>query len=89
MATQVGSPAVLPALPFPEHLADTKPVLESARTVVGFGLDLDRDGAEWQTKVLEPLNDQLLFGMISPEKFVDQLQKEHEAFWARKRRRAP
>ena len=88
MAMEVGSPSVLPDLPFPEQLADARPVLEGARTVVGFGLDLDRDGAEWQTKVLEPLNDQLLFGMISPEKFVDRLQKEHDAFWARKRRRA-
>ena len=51
---------------------------------VRFGFGLDADAAEWQTNVFYPLNDELLFGNITPEQFIDDLQEAHDAFYAQK-----
>jgi raffinose/stachyose/melibiose transport system substrate-binding protein len=75
-------PGVLPGLTFPDSLKETLPVLENAKTVVGFGDGLDRDAYEWETRVLFPLCDKLFFGQITPEEFITQLQQEHEAYYA-------
>jgi raffinose/stachyose/melibiose transport system substrate-binding protein len=75
-------PGVLPGLEMPAALADTLPVLEAAQTVEGFACDLDRDKYEWETNALFPATDKLLFGQITPDEFIDQLQRDHEAFWA-------
>ena len=75
--------AVIKGLPLPEPLKSFAPVLENGQ-VVRFAGGLDADAAEWQAKVLWPLNDQLSFGDITPEQFIEQLQKEHEAYYAAK-----
>jgi raffinose/stachyose/melibiose transport system substrate-binding protein len=78
-------PGVLPGLTVPDNLKETVPVLENAKKVVGFGVGLDRDAAEWQVKVLDPLDDQLFFNLITPENFIEELQKAHEAYYAQKK----
>ena len=77
-------PAIVPGLEWPETLQGTYDVLMEAKKAVGFAADLDRDAAEWQAKVLRPLNDKLILGTLAPEDFIEQIQKEHEAFYAQK-----
>jgi len=76
---QLASP--IKAVPLPDVLSSFKPILEKG-SPVRFGGGLDADAAEWQQKVFFPLNDQLLFGLITPEEFIEQLQKAHDEFYA-------
>ncbi len=77
-------PGVLPGLTLPDPLAATLPVLQNAKTVVGFTCGLDGDAPEWETTVLDPLDDKLFFGQMTPEDFVAQLQTQTVAYWAKK-----
>lgn len=78
------TPAVIQGVPFPETLKDSLTVLVNAKKTVGLYDELQRDAAEWMTRVLTPLHDKLIFGQITPEEFIEQLQKEHDAYWAEK-----
>jgi raffinose/stachyose/melibiose transport system substrate-binding protein len=76
-------PAVLPGLDWPDPLQGTYDVLEAAEETAGFSANLDRDAAEWENNVLYPLDDKLIFNDMEPAEFIEQLQAQHDAYWAR------
>jgi len=78
-------PGVLPGLTLPGPLADTAPVLQNAKTVAGFTCGLDGDAPEWESNVLEPLDDKLFFGQMTPTDFITQLQSQTTSYWASKK----
>ncbi len=68
---------------YPENLADVQKYRErmtaSYMSYDGVWMDMP----EWWTNVFLTLNDQLFFGEIEPEKFIEKIKKESAAFWAR------
>jgi len=77
-------PATIKGVPFPKQLEDSKKVVEAAKKTVGFHQGLERDGSEWLKRVFRPWDDRLIFGLITPEQFIKELQKAHEKFYAAK-----
>jgi raffinose/stachyose/melibiose transport system substrate-binding protein len=67
-------------VPLPDVLSSFQPILDSG-TPMRFAAGLDADAVEWQAKVFFPLCDELVFGDITPEEFIEQLQAEHDAFY--------
>jgi raffinose/stachyose/melibiose transport system substrate-binding protein len=74
----------LKAVPLPPDLADMATALNSSN-VVRFSGGLDADAYDWQTGVLFPLNDQLAMGKMTPEKFIEELDKQTKAYYAAKK----
>ena len=67
-------------VPIPDVLKSFQPELD-AGTPIRFAGGLDGDAKEWQAKVFFPLVDLLLFGEITPEEFIEQLQAAHDEFY--------
>ncbi|GAA0179774.1 hypothetical protein SH2C18_25900 [Clostridium sediminicola] len=69
---------------YPEILGDVKPVVESATT-----FHLSYDGAmaaysEWFANVFYPVDNDLVFGTITPEQFVKQMKEKSIEYWKNK-----
>lgn len=70
--------------PYPSVLSDVKPVLESATK---FHLMYDGTMAkepEWFNTVFVPLNNQLLYGDITPEQFIKSIKQQTIDYWKKK-----
>ena len=67
-------------VPMPDVLTSFQPILDKG-TPIRFAGGLDADAAEWQNKVFFPLTDQLMAGDITPEEFIEELQKAHDDFY--------
>ena len=68
----------------PETLADVKDMIANA---TGFFLPYDGvlgDQPEWFANVFYPLDNQLLFGDITPEEFISQMKTNSKDFWDKK-----
>ncbi|WP_207655684.1 ABC transporter substrate-binding protein [Vallitalea okinawensis] len=69
---------------YPDILADIEPVVSSAET-----FHLSYDGAmamysEWFANVFYPIDNQLVFGELTPEEFIESLKAESIKYWANK-----
>jgi len=84
MAKEGLAPAAIKGVPVPESQSGAVPMLAKAKKVIEFYGGLSGDAPEWLSKVLYPLWDLLFFGEISPEEFIERLQKAHDEFYAAK-----
>ena len=76
-----GLPPAIQGIGFPPGVEGAATMLEGFGSV-RFGVGLDADALEWQQKVMFPLVSELQAGRITPEEFADQVQVEHDKYYA-------
>lgn len=66
----------------PAALTDVKKALDASPTLHGQFDGVVDDYSDWTTKVLQPLDNDLIFGKRSAASFIDELAKQTKAYWA-------
>lgn len=66
----------------PKALTDVKKALDASSTLHGQFDGVVDDYSDWTTKVLQPLDNDLIFGKRTAASFVDELAKQTKAYWA-------
>lgn len=81
---ELGTPGPIVGLNMPQGLDTQADMLANASQVVPKWAGLERDFAELNKRVLWMVNDELFFGKITPEQYIEKLVKEQKAYYGNK-----
>ncbi|MEI3607251.1 ABC transporter substrate-binding protein [Pseudogracilibacillus sp. SE30717A] len=81
IVTETGNISTRNDLDAPEKLTDLKEMIVNASTYHAEYDRLQAEYPEWWKTVFLPLDDSLLFGDITADEFIDQLQVQTKEFW--------
>jgi raffinose/stachyose/melibiose transport system substrate-binding protein len=81
---QLGTPVSTKNTVTPPALTAQTEIFNTASKVVPKWGGLEKDFAELNKRVLWPVDDQLFFGKLTPEQFIEELVKQQKAFYASK-----
>jgi raffinose/stachyose/melibiose transport system substrate-binding protein len=65
----------------PKNNADSQGNIEASTAIHGYAGGLVAQAPDYLASVLEPLNDKLLFGGISPDDFIQQISQKSADYW--------
>jgi raffinose/stachyose/melibiose transport system substrate-binding protein len=73
--------AVIKGLPFPEGSEGAERMINEAESSWPLLHDLRFQVGDWYSSVYLPISTELMFGDLTPEEYISQLQSEHENFY--------
>jgi ABC-type glycerol-3-phosphate transport system substrate-binding protein len=77
----VGTPAAVKGVPLPRYNEGQNAILGAAHTIYPRLHGIQDDSPEWVTSVFWVVDDQLIFGQLTAEQFIDTLKQEQVAFF--------
>jgi ABC-type glycerol-3-phosphate transport system substrate-binding protein len=79
----VGTPAAVKGVPLPRYNEGQNAILENADVIYPRLHGIQDDNPEWVTSVFWVVDDQLIFGQLTAEEFIETLKQEQAAFFSK------
>lgn len=80
---EVGTPAAVKGVPLPRYNEGQNTILEAANTIYPRLHGIQDDNPEWVTSVFWVADDQLIFGQLTAEEFIETLKQEQVDFFSK------